>query len=58
MAGQRTLLAYFGGAAGTRLRDEGSSALVTRRLLTVAARLTASFFTRTITNLHGLNQVA
>jgi hypothetical protein len=41
MAGQLTLLAYFCGAAGTRLRDEGSRALVTRRLLAVAVLLTA-----------------
>ena len=41
MAGQFTLLAYFCGAAGTRLRDEGSSALLTRRLLAVAALLAA-----------------
>ena len=41
MAGQFTLLAYFCSAAGTRLRNEGSSALLTRRLLAVAALLTA-----------------
>ena len=41
MAGQFTLLAYFCGAAGTRLRDAGAVALVTRRLLAVAALLAA-----------------
>jgi hypothetical protein len=41
MVGQLTLLAYVGSAAGTRLRDEGSSALLTRRLLAVATLLTA-----------------
>ena len=41
MAGQLTLLAYFCGAAGARLRDAGASALLTRRLLAVAALLTA-----------------
>jgi hypothetical protein len=41
MAGQFTLLTYFCGAAVTHLRDEGSSALLTRRVLAVAALLTA-----------------
>lgn len=41
MASQFTLLAYFCGAAGTRLRDRGSSALFSRRLLAAAALLLA-----------------
>lgn len=41
MAGQFTLLAYFCGAAGTRVRDEGAGVLLTQRLLAAAALLTA-----------------
>ena len=33
MAGQFTILAYFGGAASARARDRGSCALLTRELL-------------------------
>lgn len=39
MAGQFMLLAYFCGVAGTRLRAEGASALLTRRLLAAAVLL-------------------
>lgn len=41
MASQFTLLAYAVSAARTRVRDEGSSALLTHRLLAAAALLVA-----------------
>ena len=41
MASQFTLLAYFCGAAGTRVRAAGASVLLTRRLLAAAALLLA-----------------
>jgi hypothetical protein len=39
MASQFTLLAYFCGAAGTRLRAAGASALLSRRLVAASALL-------------------
>lgn len=41
MASQFTLLAYFCGAAGARLRDEGAGALLTRRLCAASMLLLA-----------------